>query len=190
MIDWDLIWRDYVGISGSAVLGVVASTIVLYGFFSLLMQVIGPRLMARPSAGSFVVLAVVGGITARATLGESPTMLGAVVVLSTLVVLEYVTGRFRRVPLLLRRTRPVVVMVDGEPIAAGLRRSRLTRGMLLDRLRVSGVLALDEVELVILEVRGTLTIVRRGSRIDRDLVSQVVGRDRIPERLLSAPGTV
>lgn len=188
MIDWDLIWRDYVGISGSAVLGVVASTIVLYGFFSLLMQMIGPRLMARPSAGSFVVLAVVGGITARATLGESPTMLGAVVVLSTLVALEYVTGRFRRVPLLLRRTRPVVVMVDGEPVAAGLRRSGLTRGVLLDRLRVSGVLSLDEVALVILEVRGTLTVVRRDSRIDRDLVAQVDGRDRIPECLLSAPG--
>jgi uncharacterized membrane protein YcaP (DUF421 family) len=186
MIDWSLIWRDYIGISGSAVLGVIASTIVLYLFFSLLMQLIGPRLMARPSAGSFVVLAVVGGITARSTLGESPTMLGALIVLSTLALLEYATGRFRRLPLPLHRTRPVVVLVDGETVPEGLRRSSLTERMLRDRLRVSGVLALSDVALVILEVRGTLTIVRRGERIDRALIEEVEGRTAIPTHLLAS----
>lgn len=185
MIDWELLWHDYVGISPTGILGVIASTVVLYTVFSVLMQAIGPRLMARPSTGSFVVLAVVGGITARSTLGESPTMLGAIIVLATLVLLEHATGRIRRVPPLVRRTRPVVVMVDGAEVPEGLRRSRLTRGMLLDRLRVGGVLDPADVALVILEARGTLTVLRRGARIAPELVAHVEGRERIPSRLLT-----
>lgn len=185
MIDWELLWHDYVGISPTGILGVIASTVVLYTVFSVLMQAIGSRLMARPSTGSFVVLAVVGGITARSTLGESPTMLGAIIVLATLVLLEYATGRIRRVPPLVRRTRPVVVMVDGAEVPEGLRRSRLTRGMLLDRLRVGGVLDPADVALVILESRGTLTVLPRGARIAPELVAHVEGRERIPSRLLT-----
>ncbi|MGO2047509.1 MAG: hypothetical protein ACTH2X_09705, partial [Brachybacterium tyrofermentans] len=64
MIDWNIIWRDYLGISWSGALGVVLSAVVLYAFFSLLVQVSGQRLMANPTVGSFVVLAVIGGVTA------------------------------------------------------------------------------------------------------------------------------
>src|SRR5690625_7838162 len=70
MIDWNIVWRDFVGISWSGALGVIASSVVLYLFFTLLIHLSGPRLMANPTVGSFVVLAVIGGVTARATLGE------------------------------------------------------------------------------------------------------------------------
>ena len=76
MIDLDLLWHDYLGISWTGAAGVVLSTIVLYLFFSLLVHLSGTRLMATMSTASFVVLAVVGGVSARSMLGESPTMIG------------------------------------------------------------------------------------------------------------------
>src|SRR5699024_167276 len=82
MIDWGIIWRDYIGISWNGALGVDASAVVLYIFLSLLVHLSGQRLMANPTVGSFVVLALIGGVTARATLGESPTLLGALIVLN------------------------------------------------------------------------------------------------------------
>lgn len=191
MIDWEIVWRDYIGISWSGVLGVVASTIVLYAFFVLLVQISGHRLLANPTVGSFVVLAVIGGVAARATLGESPTMLGALIALNTLMVLEWLLGTIGRTlhPLPVRaRRRPTVVMVGGQMVGRGLRRHRLTEPALLNRLRISGVLDLREVELVILERRGSLTIVRRGSKIDPSLVADVDGRDVIPQRLLAPQG--
>ena len=72
MIDLELLWHDYLGISWTGALGVVLSTIVLYLFFSLLVHLAGTRLMATMGAASFVVLAVVGGVSARSMLGESP----------------------------------------------------------------------------------------------------------------------
>lgn len=188
MIDWNLVWRDYLGISWSGALGVVLSAVVLYAFFSLLVQISGQRLMANPTVGSFVVLAVIGGVTARATLGESPTLLGALLVLNTLMLLEWLTGtlqRTGRAQSVNSFRRPTVVMVGGCTVPGALRRRRLSERDLLNRLRIAGVLNLRQVELVILENRGTLTIVRQGSTIDASLVAGVDGHEQIPEHLLA-----
>ena len=169
MIELDLLWHDYLGISWTGAAGVVLSTIVLYLFFSLLVHLSGTRLMATMSTASFVVLAVVGGVSARSMLGESPTMIGALLVLNTLMVMEALMGTFRR----LARS------------AAAHRRRRLTEAGLHDRLRIGGVLDPAEVELVILEERGGLTIVRRGERIAPALLADVEGAELVPERLLA-----
>lgn len=185
MIDWDIVWRDYIGITWSGALGVVLSTIVLYLFFALLMHLSGPRLMANPTVGSFAVLAVIGGVTARATLGEAPTMLGALIVLNTLMVMEYLLGTMRKLPHPLPRRRPTVLMIGGRPVPSGLHRVHLSQRNLWDLLRSHGVLDLGDAELVILETRGDLTVVRRGSTIDRSLIAEVEGRETIPEHLLA-----
>ncbi|MCW1803834.1 YetF domain-containing protein [Brachybacterium squillarum] len=187
MIDWDLVWRDYIGIGWSGLLGVVVSTVVLYLFFSLVVHLAGPRLMATASVGSFVALAVLGGVSARATLGESPTLLGALAVLTTVLLLERLLGTVGRTTRALparARRRPVVVMVAGEPVAEALRRHHLPRRDLVDRLRTQGLLELEEAALVILERRGALTVVRRGSRIDPRLVEDVEGMEAVPAQLL------
>lgn len=188
MIDRDLLWHNYLGISLTGALGVVLSTIVLYLFFSLLVRLAGTRLMATLGAASFVVLAVVGGVSARSMLGESPTMLGGLLVLNTLMVMEALMGSLRRVtralPAAVRR-RPSVVKLEGRSLAEALHRRRLTESRLHDLLRAGGVLDSAEVELVILEERGSLTVVRRGDRIAPALVADVEGAELIPERLLT-----
>ena len=189
MIDLDLLWHDYLGISWTGALGVVLSTIVLYLFFSLLVHLAGTRLMATMGAASFVVLAVVGGVSARSMLGESPTMLGGLLVLNTLMVMEALMRSLRRVTRVLPaavRRRPSVVMLEGRSLVEALHRRRLTESGLHDRLRAGGVLDPAEVELVILEERGSLTVVRRGDRIAPALVADVEGAELIPERLLAA----
>lgn len=77
MIDWDIVWRDDIGISWSGAVGVAVSAVVLHLLFTLLVQLSGQRPMANPTVGSFVVLALICGVTARAALGEAPTLLGA-----------------------------------------------------------------------------------------------------------------
>lgn len=189
MIDLDLLWHDYLGISWTGALGVVLSTIVLYLFFSLLVHLAGTRLMATMGAASFVVLAVVGGVSARSILGESPTMLGGLLVLNTLMVMEALMRSLRRVTRVLPaavRRRPSVVMLEGRSLVEALHRRRLTESGLHDRLRAGGVLDPAEVELVILEERGSLTVVRRGDRIAPALVEDVEGAELIPDRLLVA----
>lgn len=188
MIDWGVVWDDYIGLSLSGALGMLASTVVLYLFLTLLVHVAGPRLMATPSVASFAVLALIGSVSARSMLGDGTTLLGGLLVLNVIMLMEAVLGTIRRsVRLIPERahTRPTVVMIDGRTVAPALRRRRLSERDLRERLRASGVLELHEAALVILEARGSLTVVRRGSRIDRRLVETLEGRDLVPEDLLA-----
>lgn len=143
MIDLNPLWPDYLGISWTGALGVVISTIVLYLFFTLLVNLSGTRLMATMSTASFGVLAVVGGVSARSMLGKSPRMLAALLALNTLMVMDALMGTFRRIapvlPAAVRR-RPSVVMLEGSSRAEALRRRGLTEAGLHDRLRIGGVL--------------------------------------------------
>ena len=116
-------------------------------------------------------------------------MLGGLLVLNTLMVMEALMGSLRRVTHMLPaavRRRPSVVMLEGRSLSGALHRRRLTESGLHDRLRAGGVLDPAEVELVILEERGSLTVVRRGDRIAPALVADVEGAELIPERLLAA----
>src|SRR5699024_7210493 len=94
-------------------------------------------------------------------------------------------GSIRGARRLTTRRRPLVVMVEGRPLLGALRRRHLTPQELLSRLRVNGVKDPCELELVILEIRGSQTIVRRGATIGRSLVADVEGRELIPQRLLT-----
>lgn len=188
MIDWAEVWDDYLGVSLSGALGIVIATVVIYLFFSLLLHVAGMRLRAAPSTTSFVVLAVVGGVSARSMLGEAPTMLGALVALNTLMVMEALLGTLRRTARHLPRgvqRLAEVVMVDGTAVDDALHRRRLRREDLLERLRAQGVCELEDVALVILENSGSLTVLRRGQRIDRELLSGVRGAEGVPEHLVA-----
>lgn len=192
MIDLHVLWTDYLGLTPTAALGIIIATVVLYLVFTLLVHLSGARLMATPRVAGFVILAVVGGLSARSMLGESPTMLGGVVALGTLLVLETLTRSLERAvrgirsgPRPLHRY-PSVVMVQGRPLPEALHRLHLTAPELAERLRVAGVREMDDAALVILENRGTLTVLRRGERIQADLLAGVRGADRVPPELIEA----
>lgn len=176
-----------IGISWWGALGVVIATVVLYLVYTGLMRLLGPRLMAAPSALSFTLVALFGAIAARAMMGNSPTLLGALIAIGTLLCMEVMMGRISDAVGRFRRhhgPRPVVVMVSGQVIEENLRKRHLTGGHLMDMLRRAGIHRLVDVELAILENRGTLTIVRAGDQVDDALLAGIEGEQLIPASLL------
>lgn len=184
----DAIW-SHIGITASGALGVVVATVVLYVVLVLVMEVSGPRLMASPSVLSWALMALIGAMSARAMLGDFPTLGGAAVALTTLLVLERVLGRLLHSPDETsgrwHGTRPAVVMVDGETVAENLLRRRLSEGQLRTLLRRAGITHVPDAAVVVLESRGTITVVRDGERIDAALVEGVRGAELIPEHALA-----
>lgn len=182
------IW-SHIGITGAGALGVLIATAVLYVVLVVILRVSGPRLLSSPSVLSWALMALIGSMTARAMLGGFPTLGGAAVALATLLVLEGMLGRLGS--MLHRGDRlsgahPAVVMIQGSPVGENLRRRRMTEAQLRVQLRRAGILALDDAALVVLETRGSLTIVRARERIDAELLEGVRGRDLVPPQLLTA----
>ena len=162
------------------VVGVVVATVVLYAVFVAILHFWGARYLAAGSAVSVAVFTVLGALCARAMLGNSPTLCGALVAMATLFVLEFGFGRLHAVMSMRShraagRARAWAVMIDGRARPDALRHVGLTAERLHERLRAGGVRHLDDVALAVLEPRGTLTVVRRGESIDPKLLVGIAG---------------
>lgn len=176
-----------IGITWWGALGVVIATILLYLVYTGLMRLLGPRLMAAPSALSFTLVALFGAIAARAMMGNSPTLLGALIAIGTLLLMELMMGRISDAVGRFRQhhgPRPIVVMVHGHVVEPNLRKRHLTSEHLMDMLRRAGIHRLADAELAILENRGTLTVVRSGEQVDTALLTGIEGERLIPASLL------
>ena len=60
------------------------------------------------------------------------------------------------------RAEPAVLVRDGAPVEAALRRERITHDELLSAVRESGGRDLDQAEVVLLEGDGSLTAILKG----------------------------
>ena len=201
MTFWEGLWWQ-IGLDLPGAVGVLLASIVLYLVFTTILQVAGQRLSANPSVLSVAVMALLGALsaarrfsyvlllgalTARAILGNSPTLVGGLIAVATLLVMEYALGSVRfgaTRRFALRGPRPTVVMVHGHKLTWQLRHVGLLEVQLLAQLRRAGVRHVADADLVIMEPRGGLTIVRRGETIDRRMVRDVRGIGIVPRSIL------
>lgn len=175
------IWA-HVGISPFGALSVVISSTVLYVVYAGLLRFFGQRLYVGVSTFSVALVALIGAITARATLGDSPTLLGGLVALGTLLVLESAFGSWsRHFPRARQRFHrpPVVLMVGRQVCVDELARHHLSETQLWSRLRQKGIVNRAQVGVVILEPSGSLTVLRAGATYDPTLLRGVRGIEAI-----------
>jgi len=181
----------HLGISLINAAGVVISASVLYLAVGAVVRVWGRRLAANPTTGSIALVTLVGSIAARATLGNSPNLLGGLVAIGTLVVLERVFGRWSAATrgLAPRWGRSAVVLMAGGTVREdALRKFGMSEAMLWSQLRSHGIGHRDEVGVVILEPRGAVTVLRSSTPLDRHLLRGVTGIEDVPPELFKDPG--
>lgn len=166
---------------------VVIASCVLYVLYAVVLTLWGPRLAASSSTFSLALLTVLGSLTARAMLGDAPTMAGAVIAAITLLTLEGLLGRMRAGSVE-RRRRARVAMVDGVFLIPPRPGRSIGEADLMAQLRARGIQHVADVAIAIIEPRGGLTIVRRGQTIDARLLAGVRDVDRIPDGHISRPG--
>lgn len=185
------VWTQ-VGITATQAVSVVLAAAVLYLVYTVILQVAGQRLTANPSVLSFSVMALLGALVARGILGHAPTVMGTVLAIATLLLLESALGHLRghlRRALVPHGPQPTVVMIHGHLLPWQLRGSGLDVPRLLTLLRRAGVRDPAAAELVILEARGQLTVLRRGEQIAEELLQDVRGTEIIPASLRTSAGT-
>lgn len=184
----DALWSQ-LGITWPQVLGVVIAAMVLYAVYAAILRAWGHRLLSSSSTLSLAAATVMGAIVARTMLGHAPTLLGGLVAMGTLVTLEGIFGEMRNRSAWVAKHRrgAMVVLVEGAVLDGALRETRLSERDLAVRLRQAGVLSIAELGLVVLEPRGTLTVVPAGRTIDSRLLAGVRGVDAIPASLIARP---
>ncbi len=184
--------QAHLGISAIGALSVMVSAAVLYAALAVVLKFWGRRLAVSASTVGVALVTLIGAIAARATLGDSPTLMGGLVAIGTLLVLEQIFGQWAGALALRRATRwgrsPVVLMVGDRIDERALRQYSITHSHLWSQLRQRGVVRRSEIGLVILEPRGHMTVFHRGTRLDRGLLTGVRGLEAVPAEMFDAPG--
>lgn len=134
--------------------------------------------MSRMTAFDAVVVVMFGAVAGRVILGHPPTLAAGVIGLATLMILEAIFGAVRRFNAV-RRTfdaRPQVVFAQGQMIERQLKKTHLSRSDIRLAIRRAGIQQMADVQGIILEPTGDLSVYRMGQPIDPELLKGVVGK--------------
>jgi uncharacterized membrane protein YcaP (DUF421 family) len=172
----DNLWRE-LGIGFWQAIALVIATTVLFWFFTWLVHTFGPRMRLRVSTASLALMTVIGAITARSILGDTPTMMAGIIALTVLFFWEWVLRRGSR---RLRRMghgrrKAWAVMKDGEVNRTLLDHLGITEANLWIRLRRAEVTQLSQVAWAIIESDGSLTVIPKGAEVDPEILTDVDG---------------
>jgi uncharacterized membrane protein YcaP (DUF421 family) len=154
---------------------VVISTVAVYLALVVLVRAVGQRSLAGMSGFDVGCVVALGAILGRTVLLEKPTLLIGVVALVSFFAMQAVLGALRQSPRfdrLINRS-PVLLVHDGALLTDRMRRAHVAEDELRQRLRLAGVHRLDEVQCVVLERNGSVSVLRRGADVDPWLLADL-----------------
>ncbi len=154
-----MLFQGWPGLARTALVGALA-----YAGLVVFLRLSGKRTLSKLNAFDLVVTVALGSILATILLNEDVALAEGMVAYATLIVLQWLVawtsvrwkGWAKTV-----RAEPTVLARDGAPIAAALRRERVTEDELLSAVRNAGGRDLAEAEIVMLEGDGALTAILR-----------------------------
>ncbi len=137
--------------------------LVIYVFLLVLFRLAGRRSLAEMTSFDFVLLLIIGEATQQALVGDDFSLTNAFLVIATLIALDIVFGfakeRFPRLAHL-AEGMPMVIVENGRPLKARMRRARVSVEDVLMRAREAhGLERLDQVKFAVLEISGGISII-------------------------------
>ncbi len=150
----------------SALLRVALMGVMAYVALVLLLRVSGRRTLSKMNAFDLVVTVALGSILATVILNPGVTLAQGSLAFGLLIAMQYVlTWSSVRWPWVRRLVtgEPALLLYRGEPLPDALLRARVTMDELRSAVRAAGLASLNEVEAVVLETEGSLSVVRRTS---------------------------
>lgn len=152
-----MLFQGWPGLARTAIVGALA-----YVGLVLFLRVSGKRTLSKLNAFDLVVTVALGSTLATILLNEKVALAEGLVAFATLIGLQWaVAWTSIRWPAFAHtvRAEPAVLLRDGEPLAAAMRRERVTEGELLSAVRQAGGRELAAAEVVLLEGDGALTAI-------------------------------
>jgi uncharacterized membrane protein YcaP (DUF421 family) len=142
----------------------VLRTAAIFGFVFVLTRMLPRRELSSLEPFDLILLIVIGDLVQQGITQSDNSVVGALIVVSTLglltTLLSYLSYRFRRLRPLLDG-RPVLLVENGSPILDSLRHERITVDELEAAARQQNLESLDRVRWAILETGGQISFIPR-----------------------------
>jgi uncharacterized membrane protein YcaP (DUF421 family) len=140
---------------------VIRATLI-YFFLWLVVRGTGKRSISELTPLELIFTFVIGDLVQQAVTGEDMSMTGGIIVIATfalwMLIGDFLTSRSKRWERILEG-EAVVVLRNGEPDLARLRKERLTLDDLVGAARENGFATLDDIRFAVLEHDGKFSFV-------------------------------
>ncbi len=134
---------------------------IVYIGLILILRLSGKRTLSKMNAFDLVVTVALGSTLSTALLTDTISLATGLTGLALLAALQYVvawaSGRWHSVETLVK-SEPRLLFHRGEFLDTALRQERVTREEVLQGVRVSGHASLRDIEAVVLETDGSMTV--------------------------------
>lgn len=142
---------------------VVLRTTVIYLFVLIGVRLSGKREVGQMTPFDLTLLLLLSNAVQNAMVGPDNSLLGGVIAAGTLLIMNYavarLSGRNRRFRKFVQGS-PTLLVHNGKPITSHLQRECVTMDELLRALREHGVCSIQEVSLAVLEVDGSISVLK------------------------------
>jgi len=160
-MDWGaMVFQNWEGIVRTLVVGTLA-----YVALVLFLRISGKRTLAKLNAFDLVVTVALGSTLSAVLLQESVALAEGVTALALLIALQYgvafASVRSRRFARIVR-SEPTLLVRNGDVCDGAMKAARITRAEAQSAVRASGGRDVADVEALILESDGTLSVRLRG----------------------------
>jgi uncharacterized membrane protein YcaP (DUF421 family) len=135
---------------------------VIFAFIYLLTRVVGRRELGSSEPFDIILLVVVGDLVQQGVTQSDYSLTGAVLVISTFTLLTvFVSFLSVKVPALrpVLDGDPLILVENGKPNMANLKRQRLDLGEVLAEARLQQVTRLEDIQWAILESSGQISVI-------------------------------
>lgn len=147
-----------------SILKIITAGIVGYTGLIFLLRITGKRTLSQLNVFDFVITVALGSAFANFLLSKDVTIADGLTGLAVLIFLQYIVSfytvrskSFRK----LIKSQPVLLYHKGDIINDRLKEERFSREELLQAIRNEGYGSLDEIEAIILETNGKLSILSK-----------------------------
>ncbi|AHM60568.1 hypothetical protein D770_11555 [Flammeovirgaceae bacterium 311] len=154
---------------------VLLSSLIIYVCLIIFSRIVGPRSFSQMTAFDFAVTVALGAIVGATATGAA-TLHNGIISLAGLFLLRWLVAHFRRYGLTKVVDNFPIMLMDGSKILPEyLKRANITEADLLQNLRKNGITRLDQVQAVVMERDGSISVLKSGVPLDTYLLKGVKG---------------
>lgn len=169
-------WEDIARVVVVAVLG--------YLTFTIIIRFSGKRTISKMNTFDIILSIAIGSLLGRTILAKDAALLESVAALGTLILMQalftWMSTRHAGIRDLVH-PRPALLFYHGELFLSTMHRARVSNEDIREAVRSKGMASMDEVDAVVLEPDGKLSIVKRSPSGNEDTLSSMIGpRKRDP----------
>lgn len=151
-------------------LAIAGKTTVIYIAMILGLRLLGKRELGQLSIYDLVLIIVISNAVQNAMVGNDNSLVGGLVAAVTLLILNRIFTWFMVQSDTVRNWmegEPTLIVRDGKLIKSHMQREGVTTAHVMAAMREHGIDQLDQVQMAVLEVDGSISIVGKEAQIRR-----------------------